>query len=288
MPDQEPQELNPEEQMVFKNDLKDLQQAEEEHGMGGKLEGRVKFGLDPAGMMVVRDTAPLAAKIAAELGTTEAQVWPLIKELHEKGPWELADRLKAAEDPEIRTYLVLAASCQEANWPGYAPKAYLEDRNRVVKELGSFTSDKFAERRKAIASRVEIEKIEADGAVPVIEGDAALLLAVQGYKGCVAKTGEMRFAQTSNIEDKLLEENGLVKGFVEINSEKTGYERVSLEDPRAAKGRTVWIDSKEATKGLSEMDPVAKRIGPGYVLTYKNENLAIQLVASALEVEKSV
>lgn len=276
-------ELDPEQQMMFDKDIRDLKIIAEEHQIKG-LEGRVKFGLDPAAMLAVRDLAPLSAQIAKMEGTAIAEVWPLIKKLHEEGPWESADQLKAAKDGQIRTYLILAAACKEKAYPGYDPKSYLEDRGRIIKELTSFTPDQFATRKAELISRAIIEKVEAEGEVPVAEGDVALPLSVQGYRGCVAKAGEMRFAQTTNIADQSLEESGLKKGFAEVyNPEKQGFERISLDDPRAAKGRVVWVDSTQHEKNIAAMEPIAKRIAPGYVLTYKNEDLAVELVSKAIK-----
>jgi hypothetical protein len=233
-------------------------------------------------MMAVRDTAPLAEQVAQSLGTTTNEVWDLIVKLHKEGPWESADQLSNASDQKIRTYLVLAAACRESGYPGYKPKDYLADRKRVVKELSSFTASDFDARKDGLTKKVTIEKVVADGKVPVAEGDVALPLAVQGYRGCVSKAGEMRFAQTTKIDDSLLEQAGLVKGFIEVyNAEKGGFDRIPYSAD--AKGRTVWVKVEEVGKDILNMEPVAKRIAPGYVLTYTNEDLAVELVSKAIE-----
>lgn len=279
--------LTPEEQAVYESDLKDLKSAEEAHGMRGKLEGRVKFGLDPAGMMVVGETAPLTKKIIEALGADAEKVWPLIKELHEKGPWEMADRLKNATDAEIRAYIVMAEACHESGWPGYKPAEYLKDRARVVDSLGAFSPDQFDARKKKLEDKVEgfedltrtVDGKEAK--IAAATNDAALPLSVRGFKGCIIRAGEMRFAQTSDIPDKMLEGAGLIPGFAEkFNPEKQGFDRVPME--QAAGGRVVWIDKSQAGKPLADMEPSAKRIAPGYVLTYGNEALAIDLVAKSV------
>ena len=276
-------ELNPQEQMTFEDDIKDLKKVAEERGIKG-LEGRVKFGLDPAGMLAVRDIAPLAGKVAESQGIGAETVWSLIAKLHKEGPWESADQLKAANDPRIRTYIVLAAACRESGFPGYQTKEYLEDRKRVALELGSFTPDQFEARRDGLVKKVTIEKIAADGKVPIAEGDVALPLAVQGYRGCVAKSGEMRFAQTTYIDDALLEQAGLVKGFSEVyNPKEDRFDRTPFSNPDSSKGRAVWVKTSDSGKDIANMEPAAKRIAPGYVLTYKNEALAIELVSKAIE-----
>lgn len=275
-------ELNPQEQMIYDGDLADLQRVAKEHGVDG-LAGRVKYGLDPAGMMAVRETALLVNNVVGEEGADLKAVWPLIAKFHKEGPWSSAEQLKAKITPEIRVYLVLAAACKEAGYPGHSPREYLKDRRRVVEELGSYGADKFDERRQEIASRVEILRVEASGRVPVAKGDVALPLSVQGYEGCVSKAGEMNFAQTTEISDRLLVEAGLVKGFAEVySSEKNDFVRVSLDSQDGVKGRVVWVQSTDAGKPLEDMKPAVKRIAPGYVLTYKDERLAIDLVDKAI------
>ncbi len=275
-------QIDPQEQMTIENDTNDLKKIAEEQGLAG-LEGRVKFGLDPAGMMAVRDTLPLVEKIAKEEGTSVENIWPLIAKLHKEGPWESAGQLKSSSDAQTRVYLVLAASCHESGYPGYDPKGYIEDRKRIMNELGSYSLENFDACKEELTKRVTIDKLEANGTVPVAEGDVALPLSVQGYKGCVSKGGEMRFAQTTKIDDSLLEQAGLIKGFAEVyNPEKDGFERVPFSNQNSEKGRTVWVKIDEANKDINDMEPSAKRIAPGFVLTYKDEALAVELVSKAI------
>ncbi|PIR74831.1 MAG: hypothetical protein COU35_00385 [Candidatus Magasanikbacteria bacterium CG10_big_fil_rev_8_21_14_0_10_47_10] len=88
----------------------------------------------PHGDVVIKQgTAEYAQKIAEGFGADPKKVEDIIQDLHKSGPWAAADRLSAATDPEIKTYLTLAAACQESGWPGYDPAGYMEDRKRVVK-----------------------------------------------------------------------------------------------------------------------------------------------------------
>lgn len=269
------------------------------------LEGRVKSGLDPQAMLILKTetnlggdvrkpgTAESSHKIAELFGADETNVQALIEKLHTQGPWEDADRLLAATDPEIQTYLVLAAACHESGWPGYTPDKYLEDRARVVEDLraaSEVSPDKKGEMLQEkivdLQSRVTIEKVEANGKVPVAEGDVALPLAIQGYKGVVAKAGEMRFAQTREINDAQLESRGLVRGYAEVYSAeadggKGGFVRVTLQEAPTA--RVIWVDQSDTGKDVQVMQPKVKRIASGYVLTYTDEKLAVELVAESIE-----
>lgn len=276
-PEMSGSELDPQEQMTFDADLADLRAS----GIP-LLEMRTKFGLDPAGMMSVRDTKPLTHHIVEAEGGDLKKTWQLITELHTKGPWGHAEQLKAAADPETRTYLALAAATQEIAWPGYTPKQYMEDRQRTVEKLSSYTPDQFDAWRQELVDKVNIIWVAADGKVPVAEGDPAVVLSAQGYKGCVVAAEADRFAQTEQISDALLEAQGLAPGFGEVRGADGAFQRVALADaPPGA--RTVWVRKDEAQKPWADMEPAAKRIGPGNVLTYKNEDLAVDLVVAAIE-----
>lgn len=275
-------DLNPQELMVFQSDVNVLKTVGEERGING-LEGRVKFGLDPAGMLAVPDTAKFAQSIAETEGVNVDDVWPLVAKLHKEGPWEMADKLKFSNDPAIRTYLVLAGACREVAYPGYNPQEYINDRKRVVNELSSYKPDQFESRKQVLEDGVSIDKVMAGGRVPVAEGDVALPLAVRGYHGCVSKNGDMRFASASVIGDALLEKEGLVKAYAEVyNPEKDDFDRIPFSDPNSSKGRAVWVLSSEVGKDVNDMKPAAKRIAVGYVLTYGNEDLAVKLVDESI------
>ncbi|MEI7740904.1 MAG: hypothetical protein WCJ29_00185 [bacterium] len=277
--------LNPDEQMVFDHDLEDLKKASEALGLKG-LEGRLKYGLDPAAMMVVGDTREEVERITKELGVSMMDVLPLIKKLHQEGPWGLASQLKAAEDPKIQTYLVLASICHESR-AGYTPAEYIADRKRVVQELADFTPERFDEYKEKITRELKIESVAADGRVPIAEGDVALPLSALGYEGCVTKIKDMRFCQTSSIPDALLQNEGLSKGFAEVfNPAKDDFERVSLSDPNSAKGRVVWVKNEDIGKPEADMKPIVKRLYPGYVLAYNDEELAVRLVSEAIDAGK--
>ena len=278
-------ELAPDEQMTFEQDVRELKEAGDRVGVHG-LESRVKFGLDPAAMMVVRDSASLSEAIAKSFGTTTEQVWPFIKDLHAQGPWAVAGRLSSSDDAIAKTYLVLAVACHEAGREGYSPAQYMADRKNVMDELGLFSLDQFDARKEELRGRVKnLESVSRtiDGvevAVPVAEGDVALPLAMDGYRGCVSKAGDAYFAQTVKIPDALLEEEGLVRGFGEkFNPATGGFDRVDASTPGA---RVVWVAAADSGKQLADMTPTIKRIAPGFVLAYGNKELAVDLVARSI------
>lgn len=270
--------LTPEEQEQYERDEADLQ-AEDP-----RLVSRLKFGIDPAAMMVLRDIKPISARIAEMCGTTLDKVWPLIRELHDEGPWNKSDQLKTGLASEIQTYIVLAEACHETEDQkvGMTPREYLEDRIRVIQHLLSFTPTQVQGRKHALMDRIQDKRsfitIEVHGkniTVPCGEGDPALAFAMEGYKGCVTKGGPMYFAQTSYIPDEVLDSMGLMPGFGEVFDPKTGeQQRFSLtESPEHA--RIVWVRKGDTV----HLVPIAKRISEGYILTYEDKELAAKLVA---------
>lgn len=282
--------LSNEQQQVFDTDAENLQKAGEEAGIP-HLEGRVKFGLDPAAMMLMPETSPLTQEMAEKLNIDHDKVLDLIKELHKRGPWDFAEQLKDATEPKIQAYIALASFCHEKGWPGYEPNEYLEDRKRVISDLEKYEPDKIEEYRQQINDRIdglEDASVTIDGKevkVAFVNSDAALPLAMEGYKGCVVRSGEMRFVQTANIPDSILETQGLVKGFGEVYDPKIdGFKRVPADTKGA---RIVWVDSGDADKPLDDMKPRVKRIAPGFILAYDDEDLALELVKTAVAVKES-
>jgi hypothetical protein len=287
-------ELNQQERMVYDHDKGQLQKAGEEHGIVG-FEGRLQWGLDPAAMMSIDakkqsfgdgveidGPKPYAEAIAQMLGTTVEKVWPLIHKLHTSGTWSVADRLTSATDPEIKMYIVLAVACKEGRYAD--PQSYLHDRERVISDLKGFTPDQFDAKKAELLARVTIDEVVTKSMggnevkVPIATGDVALPLSMQGYKGCVSVQAGDYFCQTTNISDSLLEARGLIQGF----AEKWNGQAVERVPIGTSGSRTVWVEAGEAGKPLIEMSPSVKRIFPGYVLTYKNKDLAVDLVAEAL------
>lgn len=172
------------------------------------------------------------------------------------------------------------------------PAEYLADRRRVFDELQAFRPDQLPARIQNLFDRAkdtEVRTRTVDGKeikVLLASGDPALPAAMKGLHGVVAKGGDMRFAQTAVIDDRLLENAGLQKGFAEVFDVATqGFKRVALDTaPKGA--RVIWVKAEEAGKPIDAMTPVAKRIGTGFVLTYKNEDLAVDLIA-AVEAEQN-
>lgn len=277
-----PEERNKE---IIEQDKQDLETAGKAHDLD--LGSRMIFGLDPAGMLAVRDTLPEAKKVAETLGTDVETIWPLIAELHTSGPWKFADRLKDSPDAQIKAYIVLAQACEEKGWPGYKddPAGYVQDRERIIKLLNSFKTEDFDARKQELQARIEgFEDLThaVDGKtikIAAASKDAALPLSTRGFEGCIVRAKDDRYAQTANIPDALLEAEGLAPGYCEDYDPQTnGFVRV----PIAPGKRIVWVDKAEIGKPLAEMTARAKRIFPGYVLTYKDEEMAKRLVSKAV------
>ena len=84
---------------------KALQAFGEQHGLRG-LEGRVQRGLDPAGMLAVPETRAELEQVVDKLGASMDDVIKLTNELHVGGIWQNAERLAAAEDGDVKAWII--------------------------------------------------------------------------------------------------------------------------------------------------------------------------------------
>ncbi|MSU75392.1 MAG: hypothetical protein EXS55_02685 [Candidatus Magasanikbacteria bacterium] len=289
-------DLNPDQQIKFDKDQRDLKNFSRPKPVGSEainLDYCLKSGLDPLGMLAVRDTLQAAYNVMVdEEGTNNDEVQSAAMDIFKNGPWKYyVSGLQSAESPTIRALIVLAAAQAAPRNADMTPPEYLKDRERVTDELQAYQADQFENRKKQLAERAKnsIEKVGENGLVPVVSGEMDIALAMLGYRGCVSKINEMYVAKAADIGDQSLEEAGLVRGYIDLLNPKTQVvERIPysylLRDEHGRpveKGEVVWVQASDQGKDIAAMEPVAKRIGDGKVVTYKNETLAITLVAKA-------
>ena len=277
--------LTEEQKAEYKADAEALKQAPTPG-----LESRLQWGLDPAAMMEVPGVKNLVENILETLAPGEEstarwqRVRALTEDLHKNGPWNHAEDLKAATKPEIKAYLLLAAACGQRKLSG--PLEYLMDKVRVQTELSTFVPEAFAQRISKFEKELQVIEMNVQVndrsiKVPLAQGDPALALAMRGYHGCVVKGGDLYFVQATEITDDVLHQEGLEPGYGETFDAKVGTQvRVPLD----TKGcRIVWVKQEELSKSIEEQIPAIKRIGKGYVLTYGNQHLALQIAGRVLE-----
>ena len=82
------------------------------HNLRG-LEGRIKRGLDPAGMLAVPGTRSKLEGIANAIGADMKAVDQLTAELHVGAIWNKADSLAKCEDPNVQLWMIAAEATSE-------------------------------------------------------------------------------------------------------------------------------------------------------------------------------
>lgn len=229
------------------------------YGLRG-LEGRLQRGLDPAGMLAVKETRSLMEEIARKTGTDLEKTDEVTKELHTGAVWTRADDLTQADKLEIRMWMLLADECHEVNDHDLNPGEYSQDVDRIQRELSAAVEDPDKAIEQAVRHIINSaqKKFVLKDGVPFSEEDAFLHMAIAGRKYGVCKAGELYFVGAEQLDYSLLETEGL-----------TSSER---ED----RGRMVTFFQKEGKD-------VAKKLYPGLAIVFGDEELALKLARSAEE-----
>ena len=222
------------------------------------LEGRVQRGLDPAGMLAVGEIRKIVEEISkkAEIDTQELE--ELTKALHTGAIWEKADDLAKAEKPEVKAWMLLADECHEVNDKDLSAKEYLQDVDRIKKDLEIDEKYPEAALDKAVEKIVAAAKgkfVKKEG-VPFSEEDAFLYMAIAGEKYGVCKAGDLYFAGANQLDYSALEKEGLIP--------------VERED----RGRMAIFFQREGKD-------IVKKLYPGLAIVFGDEELALKLAKSA-------
>ncbi|MDP4000681.1 MAG: hypothetical protein Q8P83_00320 [bacterium] len=227
------------------------------YGLRG-LEGRLERGLDPAGMLAVKETRSIIEDIAEKSGTDIAETDEVTKDLHTGAVWSRAKDLAKAEKSEVRLWMLLADECHEVNDQDLDQDQYIEDVERIRKDLKAAQENPDEVIDQAVQRTLSSAKekfVEKDG-VPFSEEDAFLHMAIAGKKYGVCKAGELYFAGSEELDYSALEAEGLTP--------------VDRED----RGRMVTFYQKEGKD-------VVKKLYPGLAIVFGDEKLALRLAKSA-------
>ena len=222
------------------------------------LEGRIQRGLDPAGMLAVKETRKIIESILSEAGIDIDAVEALTRELHMGAIWKRADDLAKAKKPEVKAWLLLANECQEVNDGDLTPEEYLKDCDRIKNNLKLSEENPKSALDKAVENIVTTAAdkfIKKDG-VPFSQEDAFLHMAIAGEKYGVCKAGELYFVGADKLDYSILEKEGLVS--------------VEKED----RGQITTFYQKDGKD-------VVKIKNPGYAIVFGDEELALKLAKSA-------
>jgi len=142
----------------------------EENKLRG-LEGRTQRGLDPAGILAVKETMGKIEKVAEALGAKVEDVIKLTNELHIGAIWDKADELAKGENSDIKVWMVAAdVTTHEKEKEGDLEKEeFIEDYKRVNKLLDEAIADSqgFAKRAKENLVDSSKKQFKIEGDVPV-------------------------------------------------------------------------------------------------------------------------
>lgn len=225
------------------------------------LEGRIQRGLDPAGMLAVKETRKIIESILSKAGIDIKVVEVLTRELHVGAIWRRADELARAEKPEVRAWFLLADECHEVNDKDLTPEEYLQDTRRIIEKLKQADEDP----QKAIAEAVgnivttARDKFVKKEGVSFSEKDAFLHMAIAGEKYGVCKAGELYLVGADKLDYSILDQKGLIA--------------IEKED----RGQMVTFYQKDGVD-------VVKIKNPGYAIVFGDEELALELAKSAQNV----
>ncbi len=241
----------------FEKDTIETHRAElQGYGLQG-LEGRLQRGLDPAGMLAVRDTRLIIEKICEEAGAELPAVEELTKALHVGAVWIKADDLAKAEKPEVRVWMLLAHECHEKNAKDLSTDEYIQDFKRIKDALERAEEDAKPELDEAvlkIAGEAKSHFVMKDG-VAFSEEDAFIHMAIAGERSGVCKAGELYFVGAGGLNYSVLD----------------GFDIVQRED----RGRVATFYQKDGKD-------VVKKLYPGLAIVFGDEELALKLAKNAI------
>ena len=206
------------------------------------LEGRIQRGLDPAGMLAVKETRKIIDEIMTNAGIDILEVDRLTNELHVGGIWTRANDLAKATKPEVRAWMLLADQCHEVNDKDLTPDEYLKDTDRIVAGFREALKDSEAALDKAVKNIVDSakEKFVMKDGVPFSTEDAFLHMAIAGQKFGVCKAGEMYFVGADKLDYSVLDKKGLTmiekedRGGMAKFYQKEGVDKVKMLYPGLA------------------------------------------------------
>ncbi len=227
------------------------------YGLPG-LEGRIQQGLDPAGMLAVKETRQIIERILDKVGIDMEKIEVLTRELHVGAIWDKSYDLALAEKPEVKVWLLLADKCHEVNDRELTFEEYSKDANRIIEELKEAEKDPeyfFEVSRQNIVENARLKFTKKDG-VPFSNEDAFLHMSIAGEKYGVCASGDIYRVGANRLDYSILEREGLVS----VQKEERGEICIFFQK-----------DGRD----------VVKIKNPGYAIVFGNEELALRLAKTA-------
>lgn len=163
----------------------------ERHKLQG-LEGRIQRGLDPAGMLAIKETRSKIEQLAQNLGVDLEAVEKLTNELHIGAIWNNASALAKGEDAVIRLWTMLAeiTNSEKKVEGDLSEEEFIADMERVENLLdkGMNNIDEFLKQARENLIASSKKKFEVIDGVAVSDLNGGFLaVAVNGFKSGIVK-----------------------------------------------------------------------------------------------------
>ncbi|MFH1830752.1 MAG: HD domain-containing protein [Pseudomonadota bacterium] len=247
------------------------------HDLEG-LESRVTFGLDPAGMLAVKETHALASQLADALGASMDAVTKLTNEMHVGAVWQNAAALNQGTEPAIQVWSILGdimGTEEDLDEAGFRA-----DYKKLIANLLQALTDPTAAAQTAhqnTISAAQNSNVYIEGGVAISDNhkDTAAM-AIMGHTRGIIKAGSVLLVFAgSPIDYSVLEGMGL------------HHER------REDKARGVVADFYVDTKGAE----IAKRNSPTFAVVLNGDievakalarTVALPATASYEEIENRI
>ncbi len=232
----------------------------EANGIKG-LDGRIKRGLDPAGMLAVQEIRDKIIKLTEQYGATIEDIDKLTKELHVGAIWDKAGALAEGTDPAVKTWMSMAeATVANKEYSGdITEQEFILDLNRINSVLDEATNDPekfFTSAKNNLVDRSK-EQFSMDEDVPYSEAHGGFLaMAVNGHRSGIVGQGDNLFVGSNELDFGVLEKIGLksVEKTDDRNRTTTFYVNEKGEDvvKKLYKGFAIVLNGdKEVAKTLA-------------------------------------
>jgi hypothetical protein len=193
----------------------DLQSYGTQYGLRG-LEGRLKRGLDPAGMLAVPETRALLVRVVQRLGGTEEDLLRFTNDLHDGGMWRNSGRLGSASEPVVRAWFIAAHLTRESG--DLDETTFVADYRRIVAGLGEaaeHTETAWEEARRAMVDPAQgtfrLLDDPSGTPIPYSEVDAHYAMAIAGHRTGIVREPDsgILFVGADALDYAVLESMGL-------------------------------------------------------------------------------
>ncbi|MEI6296901.1 MAG: methyltransferase [bacterium] len=193
---------------IIKKMGQDLVDFSKENNLSG-LEDRIKRGLDPVGMVALKETSEKVRGLSEKMGCSYDKVLEMIIDIHKCGPWNYSSQLKESSDPVIKVWVVLNSinNYGKDREMDMTESEFVKDLNRIKKLLDDACANPnlfFSESSKNLLD-LSKKQFRIEDGVPISEKDNGFVdMALSGYEsGIVQDADGFLFVGAKKIDDNI-------------------------------------------------------------------------------------